>query len=197
MLDKRVIHRLIGAGIILVSVAIILPQILDGERPPELNVQVEVSKPPAFPEVKIAPAQSLDSFSVAEEGEPAVVTNSHSVGKAAQDISLVPESKKVSIAAAPQKVPVATTKKKESENTGVVLTPRWTVQIATFAKEANATRLVTKLKKANYPAYNITTNSLYKVFVGPELERDASEKVQKNIRKQFSLKGIVVKFSEN
>lgn len=197
MLDKKMTHRLIGASILIVAAAIILPQILDGERPPELDVQVVVSKPPVFPEVKIAPAQSLDTLpdsSDIQATDPTVdelPVNS----KSAQDISLVAEAK----ADAP--TPAVKAKPKVVVKQKVVKAPapsgRWTVQIATFAQEANAKRLVAKLKKADYPAYSITTNSLFKVFVGPELDRKASERVQADIHKKFSLKGFVVKFSEN
>jgi len=197
MLDKKMTHRLIGASILIVAAAIILPQILDGERPPELDVQVVVSKPPVFPEVKIAPAQSLDELPDASDSQtpelsPQVVNTD---AKSAQDITLVSEAKKP--VAAPTPVVKAKPPVKQEPVKAPAPTGRWTVQIATFAQEDNAKRLVNKLKKADYPAYSITTNSLFKVFVGPELDRPTSEKVQADIHKKFSLKGIVVKFSEN
>ncbi|REG83301.1 SPOR domain-containing protein [Marinomonas pollencensis] len=197
MLDKKMTHRLIGASILIVAAAIILPQILDGERPPELDVQVVVSKPPVFPEVKIAPAQSLDKLPDATE-DSSVEPSAEEIqltGKSAQDISLVAEADKEPPAPVVQAKPKVVVKQKEAKPP--VVSARWTVQIATFAQEANAKRLVSKLKKANYPAYSITTNALFKVYVGPELDRTTSEKVQADIHKKFSLKGIVVKFSEN
>lgn len=201
MLDKKMTYRLIGAGIMIVAAAIILPQILDGERPPELDIQVAVSKPPVFPDVKIAPAQSLDALPDSGKSDVAAISSDNTVAKSAQDISLVPATKNDNVAPAPAPAPAVKVVQKSVPKVKLkpAATPsgRWTVQVASFSKEDNAKRLVDKLKKANYSAYSVTTNSLFKVFVGPELDRDTSEKVQSNIQKKFSLKGIVVRFSEN
>ena len=74
---------------------------------------------------------------------------------------------------------------------------RWVLQIATFKSKENSVRLVEKLKGSNYDAYSLTTNSLYKVYVGPEFKRETSEKMREEIKKKFSLNGIVVKYSVN
>ncbi|WP_133011404.1 SPOR domain-containing protein [Marinomonas flavescens] len=197
MLDKKMTYRLIGAGIMIVAAAIILPQILDGERPPELDIQVAVSKPPVFPDVKIAPAQSLDALPDSGKSDVAAISSDNTVAKSAQDISLVPATKNDNVAPAPAVKVAQKSVPKVKLKPAATPSGRWTVQIASFSKEDNAKRLVDKLKKANYSAYSVTTNSLFKVFVGPELDRDTSEKVQSNIQKKFSLKGIVVRFSEN
>ncbi|RNF75261.1 SPOR domain-containing protein [Marinomonas rhizomae] len=179
------------------SAAIILPLILDGERPAELDVQVQVTTPPAFPIVDIAPVQPVDSLpietSVGEDG-------------AAEDIRLIP---------LPQSAKdVANITKKESPNsteaevksaekesvkksTPAPIADRWTLQIATFKSKDNSVRLVEKLKGAKYEAYSLTTNSLYKVYVGPEFKRETSERMREEIKKKFSLNGIVVKYSVN
>ncbi|RBP84824.1 SPOR domain-containing protein [Marinomonas rhizomae] len=197
MIDRRVTYRLIGAGIMVLSAAIILPLILDGERPAELDVQVQVTTPPAFPIVDIAPVQPVDSLpietSVGEDG-------------AAEDIRLIP---------LPQSAKdVANITKKESPNsteaevksaekesvkksTPAPIADRWTLQIATFKSKDNSVRLVEKLKGAKYEAYSLTTNSLYKVYVGPEFKRETSERMREEIKKKFSLNGIVVKYSVN
>lgn len=197
MIDRRVTYRLIGAGIMVLSAAIILPLILDGERPAELDVQVQVTTPPAFPIVDIAPVQPVDSLpietSVGEDG-------------AAEDIRLIP---------LPQSAKdVANITKKESPNsteaevksaekesvkksTPAPVADRWTLQIATFKSKDNSVRLVEKLKGAKYDAYSLTTNSLYKVYVGPEFKRETSERMREEIKKKFSLNGIVVKYSVN
>lgn len=190
------------------AAAIILPQILDGQRPPELGVQVEVSKPPAFPDVKISAAQPVDSMPDSQppkkDSSPTVsVTDSKSTGavpsKRAQDISLVPtnNAQDASKQDAPKQQVTKTSPNVVDAKPAPKLAGRWTVQIATFANEENAKRLVEKLKKANYSAYSITTSSLNKVYVGPEFERSASEKSLADIKKQFNLKGFVTKFSEN
>ena len=54
-----------------------------------------------------------------------------------------------------------------------------------------------KLKEANSSAYSITTNSLDKVYVGPEFKREVSNKMREEIKTTFNLTGIVVKYSVN
>lgn len=193
MIDRTITYRLIGASIMVLSAAIVLPLILDGERPPELDVQVQVSEPPEFPALKIAPVQPVDALPIEsseEEKEP-------------QEISLIPVPKTAKDVdepiqqAAPKLTPKPVQKVVVEKTTPEVIADRWVVQIASFKSKDNAIRLVDKLKQANYDAYSITANSLYKVFVGPELKRETSEKIRNEIKSQFNLSGIVVKFSTN
>tara|TARA_R110001606_G_scaffold355428_2_gene506418 strand:+ start:1974 stop:2567 length:594 start_codon:yes stop_codon:yes gene_type:complete len=197
MIDRTVTYRLIGAGIMVLSAAIILPLILDGERPAELDVKVQVTTPPTFPVVKIAPVQSVDSLPVEQ---------SISEERAAEDIRLIPvpqSAKDVSsigktestVSAKSEAKPIV--KEPVEKTASVPVADRWVLQIATFKSKENSVRLVEKLKGSNYDAYSLTTNSLYKVYVGPEFKRETSEKMREEIKKKFSLNGIVVKYSVN
>jgi DedD protein len=195
MIDKTVTYRLIGAGIMVLSAAIILPLILDGERPAELDVQVQVTSPPTFPVVDIAPVQPVDSLPIESSG---------TMEKSASDIQLIPVPQSARDVESISKVTPESQAKPEVKPSvektapvAVVVADRWTLQIATFKSKDNAVRLVDKLKEANYDAYSLTTNSLYKVYVGPEFKREASEKMREEIKKKFSLTGIVVKYSVN
>ncbi|MBJ7539019.1 SPOR domain-containing protein [Marinomonas transparens] len=204
MIDRSIVYRLIGAGIIVLSAAVLLPLILDGERPAELDVQVNVTEPPAFPVVKIAPVQPVDSMS----SKPQKTEKTEA--KAAQDISLLPAPKKTvepksiakaepakQILAPVKKVPAPVKKITVTEKKAVLPVERWTVQIGSFKNQTNATGLVKKLKASNYDAYSITKGSLYKVYVGPEFKRGASETTRDDIKKKFGLAGIVVKYFVN
>ncbi|ETX11584.1 sporulation protein [Marinomonas ushuaiensis DSM 15871] len=176
------------------SAAIVLPLILDGERPAELDIEVQVTTPPAFPIVEIAPVQPIDSLSV---------KSSSPEGKSPNEISLIPVPRpandvKTIVKAEPAATkPEVKTVTKEPEKQTTIAADRWVVQIATFKSRDNATRLVEKLKGAKYDAYSTTTSSLHKVYVGPEFKRDTSEKIRNDIKKKFNLAGIVVKFSVN
>ncbi|ETI62069.1 SPOR domain-containing protein [Marinomonas profundimaris] len=192
MIDRTITYRLIGAGIMVLSAAVILPLILDGERPPELDVQVRVTAPPAFPLPEISPVKPVDSLSNVSKN-----TEETSVG----DISLIPVPQSANDI---DQTPNTEVKASSPEVTAPAkkITPekiadRWVLQIATFKSKDNATRLVQKLKDADYDAYSLTTNSLYKVYVGPVFKRETSEKKREEIKKKFSLNGIVVKYSVN
>lgn len=200
MLDTKSKYRLIGAGLLIASSAILLPLVLDGERPEQLNVQISVPEKPDFPDVAIAPVQPLADIAEAPAQEAPIDANEIELIPVPQQAKPTSEPIQTAKQEAPKPQPVTT--KKEPEKTPVKkeLAPigdRWTLQVATFGKKDNAQRTLKKLQDAGYPAYVMTTNSLYKVFVGPELQRDVSEKVKAEIKKKFKLSGIVVKYSPN
>jgi len=193
MLDKSSTHRLIGAGIMLVAAAALLPVILDGERPPELDVDIRVSKAPVIPEVVIKPAQPLS-----------VVEKQIEYKKLEKAIDT--PVKDIQVASKKESVKAVVVKKKETVTKKAVVVKKlaktsnkakWTLQIASFKSRSNASALVKKLQAANYPAYTITTKTLFKVYVGPEIKRTRSESLKKEIKKKFSLDGFIVKYSAN
>lgn len=184
MIDKNITYRLIGASIIVLSAAILLPLILDGERPPELEIDIHVTEPSAFESLEIQATQPVESIPFEKEEA------------ASEKSTLVPVAK-VEKENSPKNEPAQNTLPEKTvspppvkQNVG-----RWVVQIATFKSKTNATNLVAKLKADKYDAYSITVNSLYKVYVGPEFDRSASEKSRDEIKKKFNLAGIVTKFS--
>lgn len=197
MLDTKSKYRLIGAGLLIASSAVLLPLVLDGERPEELDVQIAVLEKPAFPEVAIAPVQP-----VAELEEQSSLEMEDLDVNSIELIDAEPASQAASqptvttpkpVKAEPGPVPTPVEVKKEIAPVG----ERWTLQVATFGKQDNATRTLKKLQDAGYPAYVMSSNSLYKVFVGPELKREASERMKDKVLKEFKLSGIVVKYSPN
>ncbi len=183
MIDRTITYRLIGAGIMVLSAAIVLPLILDGERPAELDVQVRVTPTPDFEPINIVPAQPIDQFHETVQQEAQASTD---------DIRLIPVPKP-----AVDRPLVQNATPPQSTESSAPAGERWTLQIATFKSQDNAIRLVDKLKEANYSAYSITTNSLYKVYVGPEFKREVSNKMREEIKTTFNLTGIVVKYSVN
>jgi DedD protein len=72
----------------------------------------------------------------------------------------------------------------------------WVVQTGSFTAEGNARSLAEKLRKSNFPAFvEVVTNagtSVYRVQVGPELNRTRAEQIQKQIENTVGIKGIVV-----
>ncbi len=72
----------------------------------------------------------------------------------------------------------------------------WMVQAGSFAAEANARALAEKLRKQNLPAnvYSSQGESgpIYRVTVGPELNRARAEQIQKQIENAVGLKGIIL-----
>ena len=195
MLDKSSTHRLIGAGIMLVAAAALLPVILDGERPPELDQIIKVSKAPVIPEVVIKPVQPLPSVDKHVEFKKLEKAKDVEIAKGVDAKSNEPASKSVKPAKQEEKQVKAPVVVKKLEKTSKKA--KWTLQIASFKSRENANALVKKLQAANYPAYTITTKTLFKVYVGPEIKRSRSESLKQEIKKKFSLDGFIVKYSAN
>ncbi|MCB5160412.1 SPOR domain-containing protein [Marinomonas algarum] len=198
MLDKTMRYRLIGAGIMVLSAATVLPLILDGERPAELDINVQVTSPPDFPVIDIQPVQPAGSMASADSASGTPTTEDIQlipVPKPAKDVSKIVSSS--SSVATPKVASVPTKSSSSASQSSEPIAERWTLQIATFKSKDNTVRLVEKLKKANYDAYSMTTNSLYKVYVGPEFKRSVSEKKREEIKDKFKLNGIVIRYSVN
>jgi len=73
---------------------------------------------------------------------------------------------------------------------------RWTVQAGTFADESNARKLVEKLQKRNLPvrihAAEGSSGKVYRVTVGPSLDRVRAEQIQKQLSSQDGVKGMII-----
>ena len=74
----------------------------------------------------------------------------------------------------------------------------WVVQVGSFAKKKNAVEIRNKLTKAGFVAFVETTDEtrgkLFRVRVGPELNRERAKKMQERIEIEFDLKGIIVSY---
>lgn len=70
------------------------------------------------------------------------------------------------------------------------------MQAGTFADEANARKLVEKLQKRNLPVRIHATEGgsgkVYRVTVGPSLDRNRAEQIQKQLSSQDGVKGMIL-----
>jgi cell division septation protein DedD len=73
---------------------------------------------------------------------------------------------------------------------------RWIVQIGSFSKAANAEKLVASLRLDGLSAYQETVSSsgsrIYRVRIGPFLERKEAIRVERLVREKRSLNGVVM-----
>lgn len=72
----------------------------------------------------------------------------------------------------------------------------WTVQAGTFADQSNARALTEKLQKRNLPARiqvsEGASGKVYRVTIGPNLDRGRAEKIQKQLSSQDDVKGVIL-----
>lgn len=76
---------------------------------------------------------------------------------------------------------------------------RWFVQVGNFGQEKNALSLQKKIRRQGFPVTISTVSSdtgvVYKVRIGPELDRKRAEVMKKQIYKINNIKGMII--SEN
>ncbi len=174
--------RLVGAAAVIVSAVILFPLLLDGSGYRERHLQERIPPAPAMPAVvDIEPTRSSlpDSAVPAEPAAPAVVkVPSPSLRPAIQQA----RPKIDAVADTPvldqQQVPVA-----------------WTLQLASFRDEANARSLRKELVDAGYKVYIRHGPDMVRVFVGPDLQRSRLEQLQARLKRDYSLEGMIVRFT--
>ncbi len=73
---------------------------------------------------------------------------------------------------------------------------RWVVQVGSFSSAANAEKLVATLRLDGLSAYQETVNSsgssIYRVRIGPFLQREEAMRVERRVREKRSLDGVVL-----
>ena len=73
---------------------------------------------------------------------------------------------------------------------------RWVVQVGSFSSAANADNLVAKLRLEGHSAYREQVSSsgatIYRVRVGPFVERDDAIRVDREINERLALDGVVM-----
>ncbi len=72
----------------------------------------------------------------------------------------------------------------------------WVVQIASFSDRSNATRLMKKLRAKGFDTYIRTGalktgKSVSRVYVGPEIQRVKIKRIQRKLKREFKLNGII------
>lgn len=102
-------------------------------------------------------------------------------------------------------VPEKTVKQPEASSSSLVQTPpqpsasihAWALQVGSFKEKANAMVLRDKLRAKDYPAYvdvqKSPGKSVYRVRIGPELDRSRIDKLKQKILDREKIKAMVVK----
>jgi len=89
----------------------------------------------------------------------------------------------------------------EPEQTAPVTAPadplvRWVVQVGSFSSETNAGKLVDTLRQEGMSAYQETVSStgskIYRVRIGPFLDREEAVRTERRVRESMSLSGVVI-----
>lgn len=160
-MDQELKQRLVGAIVITALAAIFVPMLFD-DPVDETGKRINELEIPPMPE-RLADSQSFN----------------------------MPESREEVInLPVKQQLKVAT-----PESDQVPALTRWYLQVGLFSQEENALALRDKLRRQGFATSINKVNSekgvLYKVKVGPELNKDRAEMVKVRLEKMADIKGFV------
>ena len=158
-------QRIVGAIVLVTLGVIFIPALLDGSGYKSRQVQdIEVKEKPTFP--------PLTQRKVKPIATPIEKIKKEQTKQAAKQ--------------------TATNSKKPHKKT----IKSFALQVGTFDDNANAKKMRNKLRKAGYTTFVVKSKSkgkiIYKVRIGPELERKKLEKINKNLKKSQKIEGFVV-----
>ncbi|GGO76068.1 hypothetical protein GCM10011348_02400 [Marinobacterium nitratireducens] len=185
-MNEALRKRLIGAAAVVVAALVVFPLLFSGDGYRERHLPSNIPEAPALPEVvEIVPeAPQLETTeAVAPPTEP-------------RPIEPMPAPEVVS-EEAPAPAPLPDLKLHEDppvldqQNVPVA----WTLQLASFRDESNAKALRKKLVAAGHKVYSRRIGDLVKVYVGPDVQRTRLEALQTELKSDFGLNGIIVRFT--
>src|SRR5690606_12692755 len=74
----------------------------------------------------------------------------------------------------------------------------WSVRLASFSNQTNARNLVERLQSNGHRAYTRQLSSsqgpLTAVYVGPDVDRAAAQRLREQLQRDYDLAGIVVRY---
>ncbi len=171
-------RRLVGATVLISLAIIFLPMILEHE--PLMVDRGEMTPIPKAPDEKFK--SSLIRDELPKENPQAV---SKEASPAAPEV--------VAQEPAPAPKPV---EKPVQAKPGL---SSWVIQVGSFSKQENAKKLVERLRKGGLDTMDLqpaTVNGiqLYRVKVGPELDKRNAEKLLPKVKKVAGLQGTVIRY---
>lgn len=194
-------RRLIGATVLISLAIIFLPMILEHE--PLMVDRGEIKPIPKAPDEKFK--SSLISDEVLED-KPQAAANQDSPAAsevAAEEPAPVPAVDITpAVAAAPETVEPAPKPVEKPAPSPVQAKPgpsAWVIQVGSFSNPENARKLVERLRKAGLDTMDpqpaiVNGKQLYRVKVGPELDKANAKKLQPKVKQAAGLQGTVIRY---
>ena len=188
-------NRLVGITILVASVVIFLPTIIDGKKK---AYEDEFIAAPIHPEFK----PHTQKLTVVEQDDIEPVDEQWQVEEVAQSVTLAEEG----ALSETLEIQVTNTKKTQSSakpnNTKEVKKKApessWTIQLGAFQNAANINSLLKKLHKAGFQAHTVPTDvidgELTRLFVGPNVSKSKLEKQLPRLKRLTNLEGKLLPF---
>lgn len=199
-------QRLVGMLIVVIASVVFLPDLLDGQKN---SVKEEFKKLPPRPEsvetpiirefptekvnVALANAPQVDEQELADDA-PAegLEDNTTQVSKLAKETALP------AVNAEPNSSTVTNSNDVTEQAEQRFKDNAWVLRLGTFRNKPNVDALLNKLETAGVKTFvkpvEAKAGTLYRVFVGPELEKSKLEKAQQTLKELTGLDGKITQF---
>ena len=192
-------QRLVGALVLLSAAVIFLPLIFDGRESRDTYTDIQIPEEPVVtldvsePEIDTAHFEAVQQQ--VKQERAAIAPAEETLNQPAETI---PEPSEPEVAVKQDFEQI-----KAASGQGATGTDRlgenYTVQLAAFSSHDNAAKLHKQLIEKGYSAYiqqgRSGDKTLYRVFVGPQLRKNRAEMIADALYKEFSLKGMVVRYA--
>ncbi|WP_020680400.1 SPOR domain-containing protein [Marinobacterium rhizophilum] len=177
-------QRLVGTAAVLVAALVFIPLFFDGDGYRERHLPSNIPPGPELAEI-VSIEPQLEALPDTQAVAPAL--QPRDIEPVVEAVVPVRDAQPV----APDLELSADTPVLDEQNVPVA----WTLQLASFKDEANAKSLRKKLVGSGHKVYTRRIGELVKVYVGPDIQRSKLEALQAELKKDFDLNGIIVRFT--
>jgi len=191
--EERLKKRLVGAAVLTSLVVIFVPMLFEndggGSRSGELKIPPRPEMSKDF-STRILPAKDED---LARAPAPTFQL------KEPAEIEPIPEALPEQKTPEPTQAAATAREKPAERKPQPSKGPRaWVLQVASFSSRKNADQLVKRLRAKKFPAYQeratVDQKPVFRVRIGPEVDRKLAEKMLKRVAKEFKLEGQIVRY---
>ncbi len=195
-------QRLVGMLIVVLAGVVFIPDLLDGQKS---TIKEDFKKIPPRPESSESPI--LKEFPMAQVQDALKQAPQPTIEVAEEDKAELEQDEAISaIASAEDQTTVEQQIAAEPELASVTAgrapqfdSSAWVLRLGTFRNKPNVDALLTKLEEAGVTTFvkpvEAKAGTLYRVFVGPELEKSELEKAQKKLKELTGLDGKITEFT--
>lgn len=174
-MENKLKQRVTGAVILTALAIIILPMLLDGSAEDRARVIASIPEPPEI---------ELRSLTVNDVKERMEAMEAQSAARMPEMVEETTDFE----AAAPEALNL-------DDND---LPVSWSLQLASFKNPENALRLRESLRESEFRTYIIQAKTddgeVYRVFVGPMLQKSRLAAIGEELETRFDLKGKIVRY---
>ena len=185
MMREDLKKRLIGAAVLASLAVIFIPMLLEEETVIDSNIY-STNIPKRIKPSEPAPVIQTEKLDHIREKHD--YGTSIQPSKDAEVKDIVDSSTDAASVSATESKPVST-------RTGLT---SWMVQVGSFSSQENANKIVAQLRKAGYDTHletaQVNNRKLFRVRVGPEIDRNNADRIAKEVSKKFFVNAKVLRY---